>query len=99
VAHLFVFPPFGPQLAFGELIYAFAEDFKSYLTNTNLNLNRVGMTEVSTAGVIKKFRTIFIQAVEIDLISKNPFKAVKIKTKSPARDRLTIEQGRHFILS
>jgi len=50
------------------------------------------MTEVSAATVIKKFGTIFSQAVDEELIKVNPFKKVKIKTKSPRRERLTIEQ-------
>lgn len=75
-----------------ELTYQFASDFKNFLVNSNPQLDRTGMTEVSAAGVIKKFRTIFTQAVEKDLLKKNPFKNIKIKTKSPRRERLTIEQ-------
>ena len=75
-----------------ELNYQFASDFKNYLVNSNPQLGRVGMTEVSAAGIIKKFRTIFTHAVDQDLLKKNPFKLVKIKTKSPRRERLTIEQ-------
>lgn len=75
-----------------ELNYEIASDFKNYLVNSNPQLKRVGMTEVSAAGIIKKFRTIFTEAVEQDLMKKNPFKTVKIKTKSPRRERLTIDQ-------
>lgn len=75
-----------------QLNYEIASDFKNYLTNSNPQLGRVGMTEVSAAGVIKKFRTIFTHAVDQDLLKKNPFKLVKIKTKSPRRERLTVEQ-------
>jgi len=80
------------NLTFEQLNYELAEDFKSYLVNSNPALNRVGMTEVSASGVIKKFRTIFGQAVDKEFLTKNPFKLVKIKTKSPRRERLTIQQ-------
>jgi integrase len=50
------------------------------------------MDEASAATVIKKFRTIFNQAVDQDILSRNPFKQVKIKTKSPRKERLTMEQ-------
>ena len=75
-----------------ELNFEFASDFKNYLVSSNPQLRRVGMTEVSAAGIIKKFRTIFTSAVDEDLLKRNPFKMVKIKTKSPRRERLTIEQ-------
>jgi len=82
------------NLVFEQLNYEFASDFKNYLVNSNPALNRIGMTEVSASGVIKKFRTIFSQAVDKELLAKNPFKLVKIKTKSPRRERLTIQQVR-----
>lgn len=80
------------NLVFEQLNYDVAADFKNYLVNSNTALNRIGMTEVSASGVIKKFRTIFSHAVDRELMTKNPFKLVKIKTKSPKRERLTIEQ-------
>lgn len=82
------------NLVFEQLNYELAADFKNYLVNSNPALNRVGMTEVSASGVIKKFRTIFSQAVDKELLTKNPFKLVKIKTKSPRRERLTIQQAK-----
>jgi site-specific recombinase XerD len=84
------------QLLLEEFKYEHASDFKNYLISSNPQLNRTGMTEVSAAGVIKKFRTIFGQAVDRELISKNPFKLVKIKTKSPVKERLTIGQVRQL---
>jgi len=80
------------NLTLDKLNYDVASDFKNYLVNKNPSLNMTGMKEVSAAGVIKKFRTIFEQAVEKELISKNPFKQVKISAKSPHRERLTIHQ-------
>jgi site-specific recombinase XerD len=80
------------KLIFEQVDFELAQDFKNYLVNSNPAMNRIGMTEVSASGVIKKFRTIFSQAVDKDLLTKNPFKLVKIKTKSPRRERLTIQQ-------
>ena len=94
INHLNAFLAFKNQksLLVEQLDFEIASEFKNYLTNSNPQLNRVGMTEVSAAGVIKKFRTIFTQAVDQDLLKKNPFKMVKIKTKSPRRERLNLEQ-------
>ena len=36
-------------------------------------------------------RTIFNHAGETDILKRNPFKQVKIKTKSPRKERLTID--------
>ncbi|WP_276501213.1 tyrosine-type recombinase/integrase [Terrimonas pollutisoli] len=77
------------SLTVQQLTFEIANDFKNYLTNSNPQLNRAGMTEVSAAGVIKKFRTMFTRAVDRGLLPSNHFKAVKIKTKSPRRERLT----------
>ncbi len=81
-----------PEMTLSNLTFEFASDFKNYLVSSNTSLGRVGMTEVSAAGVIKKFRTIFSYAVDRELINNNPFKQVKIKTKSPRRERLSLAQ-------
>ncbi len=80
------------ELLLSQLSFEVASDFKNYLVNSNIEQNRKGMTEVSAAGVIKKFRTIFTQAVDKDLLKRNPFKLIKIKAKSPRRERLSVEQ-------
>ena len=71
---------------------SFAQDFKNYLTNNDFPNNRIGMKESSAASVIKKFRTIFDCALDRGLILKNPFKSLKLKAKSPPREKLTVEQ-------
>jgi len=63
-----------PELTIDKLNYDVAADFKNFLVNKNPIINRPGMMEVSAAGVMKKFRTIFNQAVDRELINKNPFK-------------------------
>lgn len=94
INHLNTFLAFKNQksLLVEQLDFEIASEFKNYLVNSNPQLGRVGMTEVSAAGVIKKFRTILTHAVDRDLLKKNPFKMVKIKTKSPRRERLSFDQ-------
>jgi site-specific recombinase XerD len=72
--------------------FEFASRFKNYLVSSNLLTGRKGMNEVSAAGIIKKMRTIFSHATECGYTNNNPFKRVKIKTKSSPRERLSIEQ-------
>lgn len=50
------------------------------------------MTTVSASSVMKSFRPIFNAAVDSGLIEKNPFKSIKLKTRSPKRERLNITQ-------
>lgn len=80
------------NLSFQHLTFEVAQDFKNYLVSSDPAKGRIGMTEVSASGVIKKFRTIFADAAEKNLLQMNPFKKIKIRTKSPAKERLTIEQ-------
>lgn len=80
------------ELAIGKIDYEFASDFKNFLVCKNEKLDRAGMKEVSAAGIIKKFRRIFTHATELNLVTKNPFKQVKIQTKSPRKQRLSVEQ-------
>ena len=56
-----------------ELNFEFASDFKNYLVSNNPMIHKIGMTEVSAATVIKKFRRIFTSAVDQDRIRRNPF--------------------------
>lgn len=72
--------------------YKIANDFKTYLLSENVATEKVGMTEPSALGNIKKFRTIFDYAVEEGFLPSNPFKRIKLKNQSPAKDRLTIHQ-------
>ena len=94
INHLAAFLKYNNRLSIpvDNVDVAFANDFKNFLVNNNPALDRIGMTEVSASTVIKKFRTIFTYAADLELIRKNPFKAVKIKTKSPRKERLSIDQ-------
>ena len=77
--------------------YRFANEFSNYLMNDHPEIQKTGMTEVSACGIIKKFRTIFKQALNEELITKNPFTQIKLKYKSPPKQRLTIEQFKSII--
>ena len=94
INHLVAFVSFSKkqQITVDEVNFDFAASFKNFLVSSNTSIGRVGMCEVSAATVIKKFRTIFSHAVDQEIISKNPFKQVKIKTKSSRKERLTIDQ-------
>ena len=50
-------------MAVANLDLQFANDFKSFLVNSNPSIDK-GMTEVSAATVREKFRTIFSWAAE-----------------------------------
>ena len=80
------------SLTIDNFSYDKAVAFKNFLLNKNLEIDRSGMTEVSALGIIKKFRTIFNEAVECDLISRNPFKKIKLSAKSPQKQRLSADQ-------
>jgi integrase len=77
-----------------QLNHDFASEFKDYLLSATEKYSKKAMSEVSAAYIIKKFRTIFDRAVDKDLLKKNPFKSIKLKTKSPRRERLNIDQVR-----
>ncbi len=82
------------QVLLSEIDNSFANRFKNYLLNDNLMEHRVGMTEPSALGIIKKFRTIYKYAMLEGLISRNPFKEIVLKKKSPRKPKLNINQVR-----
>jgi integrase len=55
------------------------------------------ITEVSASANIVKLRTIFDRAVNENLLAKNPFKSLKLKTRSPHRARLNIIQLKQIV--
>ncbi|MDQ3190295.1 MAG: site-specific integrase [Bacteroidota bacterium] len=76
------------ELKLSELNVIFANNFWDYLLSPNIELNKSGMTEVSASSNIKRLRTIFDRAYNEELISRNPFKTLKLKSKSPKKDKL-----------
>jgi site-specific recombinase XerD len=67
-----------------------AYEFKDYLLGSNKELNKIGLTEPSALDNVKRLRTIFDRAVEEGLVAINPFKKIKLKSKSNKRGRLDI---------
>jgi hypothetical protein len=82
------------RLTLSGLNNAVALGFKDYLLSSVPDIKKSAMTEPSAAGIIKKFRTIFSRAVDKQLLQQNVFKVVKLKVKSPVRQRLNIDQVR-----
>ena len=68
------------------------------MSNDNRN-GRIGMSEASACGIIKKFRTIFNQAVQEDCITLNPFHQIKLSYKSPEKPTLSLRQFKLMIES
>jgi site-specific recombinase XerD len=77
-----------------DINMTFAHGFKDYLLGSFPELDRVGMKEPSALDNIKKLRTIFDRAVDEELLLSNPFKKIKLKSKSEQRGRLDINQVR-----
>jgi len=82
-----------------SLDFDFANKFSAYLMSSDIQTGRVGMSEVSACGIIKKFRTIYTQAVHENLISPNPFMQIKLSYKSPEKPKVTLIQVRSLIQS
>jgi integrase len=74
---------------FSALNNQFAVEFWDYLLSNYPDHKKKGMSEVSASGIVKKFRTIFDRAVNENLITKNPFRIIRLKTKSAFRQKLT----------
>jgi site-specific recombinase XerD len=77
-----------------DINMSFAHGFRDYLLSSFPDLERIGMKEPSALDNIKKMRTIFDRAVEEELLPSNPFKKIKLKSKSEQRGRLDINQVR-----
>jgi len=80
-----------------SLNFEFSRAFSVYLMSDEPLKNRIGMSEVSACGIIKKFRTVFNQSVEEGLIIKNPFKQIKLSSTSPEKQNLTISQFKEIM--
>jgi site-specific recombinase XerD len=80
------------SLLLSALTSAVAINFWDYLLSTDPSKNKKGMSEVSASGMIKKFRTIFDRAVNEGMLAKNPFKLLRLKTRSEFRQKLTVNE-------
>lgn len=75
-----------------KLDFKLANQFSNYLMSDDSKTGRKGMSEVSANTNIKKFRTIFDQAIDEELMNKNPFKKIKLSNKSPEKKKLSFHQ-------
>jgi hypothetical protein len=80
------------NLCFNSLSRLFVTEFLQYLKSSDTLNNKEAMTMVSACSILKSFRPIINAAVDRGLIEKNPFREIKLKTRSPKRDRLNITQ-------
>lgn len=81
-----------------DITMTFAHGFCDYLLGSFPDCDHKGMKEPSALDNIKKMRTIFDRAVDEELILNNPFKKIKLKSKSGQRGRLDINQVRQLYL-
>lgn len=69
-----------------------AKAFYEYLITPLPQYNKIGLSEPSAAGYIKKLKSIFNYYREEEIIKSNPFNPIKLKSQSPKREKLnTIE--------
>ena len=80
-----------------NLDFNFASSFAAYLMADDEKNGRIGMSEASACGIIKKFRKIFNDAVQKELINKNPFLSIKLSYRSPVKTKLSISQFQKII--
>ncbi len=85
------------SMMLAEITMSFANEVKSYLTNNNEARMRKGMCEHSAKGIIKKYRTIFNQAMQEELLAANPFNKIKLSGKAVPRPKLSVTQIKAFI--
>lgn len=74
---------FSPAIAFG---------FYDYLQRDIISLGKTGMSDVSASSITIKIKAIFERAVDIELIHKNPFKKLRMQTKSPKKAELNVDE-------
>ncbi len=72
--------------------HSLAQEFKCYLTSDYDAILKKAMTEVSASSVICKMKVIFSNAVDSELIIKNPFTKIKLTTQSPPKPKLTLAE-------
>lgn len=78
--------------AFKEITVALALDFKDYLLSPIPALEKIALKEPSAFDIVKKLRTIFDRALDEQLLPLNPFKKIKLKSKSSKKGWLDIHQ-------
>ena len=79
-----------------RLNFSFVQEFANYLMSDYDVINKKAMTEASACGNIKKFRTIFKQAIIEKYIDENPFNLVTLSYQTPRKPKLSLTQVHKF---
>jgi integrase len=74
---------FSSVLAFG---------FYDYLQTDVKETGKIAMTDVSASSVVIKIKAIFERAYDTELVKRNPFKKIRLQTKSKKREELSIDE-------
>ncbi len=78
--------------SFKDIDISLAMHFKDYLLTPLPALEKIGLKEPSAFDIVKKLRTIFERALDEQLLPLNPFKKIKLKSKSSKKGWLDIHQ-------
>ena len=52
---------------------------------------KMAMSDVSASSVLIKIKAIFERAYDTELVKRNPFKKIRLQTKSKKRDELSVD--------
>ena len=74
---------FSSVLAFG---------FYDYLQMDIKETAKMAMSDVSASSVVIKIKAIFERAYDTELVKRNPFKKIRLQTKSKKREELSLEE-------
>lgn len=90
IIHFFNFLDFKgfSDITIQKLNHYNGREFLDYLLLSEPKYKKLPLAEPSAAGYIKKIKCIFQKAVYQGIIQINPFDGLKLKTKSPKRDKL-----------
>jgi integrase len=80
------------KLLISKIDNKLALEFKDYLLATIPTIYKKGMTEPSAHANVKDIRIIIDRAVKEGLLIKNSFKEIKLKSQSPLKPKLNIQQ-------
>ncbi|MES2396335.1 MAG: phage integrase SAM-like domain-containing protein [Bacteroidota bacterium] len=80
------------SMVMSQATITMGNNFLDYLLSSIPELKKIGMSESSAAGNIKKLQAIFQRAFDEGLITRNPFKGLKLKTQAPPRQKLSSEE-------
>jgi integrase/recombinase XerD len=81
-----------PSITFLNVDFVFANSFKNYLLKDDPNSKRKGMSEVSAAGIIIKFKKIIGHAILQGLLTVNPFNGIKLSYISKPKENFPLSE-------